>query len=690
MPIWRESESKRWLAARGLPVPAGAEVSDAAAAEALAARLGYPLVCKLSLPDLAHKSERGGVVLDVRDLPTLRAAVSRLCAAGGPDAGVLVERQVPAGVELIVSARRDPVLGPAVLLGLGGLYTEVLRDTVVRVGPVDPPLARAMLAELRGAALLYGFRGQPAVDLAAVAAIVANVSAALAERPDLTEIELNPVIAGPAGAVIVDAKVTSAPAPPPVVARAPAPPPVAPFFEAHSVAVVGASPDPGKGGHLIVQNLLGHGFSGRIVPVHPRAGAILGLPAYPTLSAIPGGVELAVVIVPKDQVAGVVRDAAAAGVHHLIVATAGFADLGPQGAAEQAELLAFAAAHGIRIMGPNSIGVVNAQRGLVTSIVTLERLRPGPIALFGQSGTFASGYANWFATRGRPAVGKIACLGNKGAVDEVDLLDYFGADSETRVLALYTEGVANPAFAETLLAVARRKPVVVLKSGRTAAGRAAVASHTGSLAGDDALFSALLRQAGALQVADLDDLWLTADACATLPRPRGPRVGVVSITGLGCVLSADAVGEFGLELLHPAPATLVAAGRFFPPWAPVRNPFDIWAAIEKHGAAAAVGGIAAAVLADPGCDALILNLVLFPESRLDVPAFAAELRELAPEKPVVVVIYGGALADTAAVTREFEAGGILVAPGPRAAARVLARLLRLGGAPAGAYHPAHP
>jgi acyl-CoA synthetase (NDP forming) len=676
-----------------VPVPRGGEARDAAEARQLAATLLPPLVCKLSVAGLVHKSEVGGVVLALPDAEAVFRAAAELLEQSEPGARLLVEEQAARALELIVGIKRDPVFGPMVLVGMGGIYAEILRDSVLRRCPVDAAEADAMLRELRAAPLLEGARGRPAVDRASLQGLIVRLSEWAATRPDVVEVDLNPVLASEAGAIAVDATVVIAnvASASPVaaaarpgsegrsfatasVAHGPWPPPLGPFFSPKSVAVVGASANPRKAGNVIVRNLQRFGYEGRILPVNPDGGTILGLEVHSTLASLAPPAELAMVVVPKAGLANVIADAASAGTRHLIVATGGFADAGPDGEAEQRHLLELARSAGIRIMGPNSIGVIDAHQRLTTSITTLEPLTPGRVALVGQSGTFASGYANWLASRRRPGVSKVACIGNKGHVDEADLLDFLADDPETQIIGLYTEGIANRAFPAALGRLAGRKPLVVLRSGQSELGRAAIASHTGSLAGDAAVFDEVLREAGAISVRDIDELFFTLEALDVLPVPRGPGVGVVSVTGIGCVLAADAAAQSGVRLPALGAGALARVRQWIPDWAPARNPFDIWSAIERHGAEAAYRGVAEAVIEDEHIHALLLLFVLIEQSHFDVGRLCRELGERAPDKPIVAAILGGSESAMADWTAALEAAGAVVAATPARALGVLGRL----------------
>jgi len=371
------------------------------------------------------------------------------------------------------------------------------------------------------------------------------------------------------------------------------------FFSPPSVAVVGASRTAGKGGNTIVANMLEFGFEGRIYPVNPSAGVILGLKAYTSLADLPAAVDLVVAVLPRLQTADLMRDCAAAGVKSVIVPAAGFSDAGEAGRRLEADVMGIGRAAGIRVMGPNSIGTVNTGAGLATSIVTLERLAPGGVSVFGQTGMFASGIARWINTSEHFGVRKIACLGNKADVDENDLLEHLADDEGTRVIGVYTEGVRDGArFARTLARAASAKPVLIMKSGRTETGRRAIESHTGALAGSESVYSGVIEQSGAIRVDDFEEMFDCAKAFEWLPTPASNRVGVVSITGVGCVLSADASARHGLVMPPLSPSTVTAMRQALPDWAPASNPADIWAGIESAGAEATYRAVAGAVADD--------------------------------------------------------------------------------------------
>lgn len=449
------------------------------------------------------------------------------------------------------------------------------------------------------------------------------------------------------------------------------------FFYPDSVAVVGASRTPGKAGNTVLANILEFGFKGLVSPVNPGASEILGLPAVPSLSALEEAPDLVIGVLPRGLAGGMIEECALEGVRNVIVPAAGFSDAGPPGRLLEERLMSTARGAGITVMGPNSIGTVCTGAGLATSIVSLERMRRGSISLFGQTGMFASGIARWIETEEQFGVAKIACLGNKAGVDEADMLDYLGSDAESRVIGLYTEGVRDGRrFACVLSRVAREKPVLVLKSGRTETGVKAISSHTGAMAGSDAVFAGTVDQAGAIRVAEFEEMFDLAKAFDFCPLPAGGGLGVVSITGLGCVLSADAADAAGLSLPPPSAATVTVMREALPEWAPAANPADIWAAIESGGAEKGYRSVARALLDDPGVHSLIAIFTLIPESQMDVASLFASLKERQPGKPLVAVLMAGDARMRLDWKRSLETARIPTYPSPERAVRVVAAMWR--------------
>ncbi|MEV0352593.1 acetate--CoA ligase family protein [Nonomuraea sp. NPDC050680] len=514
-----EHEAKELLREAGVPVPRGVVVRDMDFAPVV--ELREPLVLKAYGPEIVHKSEAGAVVLGLSrvDVP-IEAA--RMLASGVAAEGFLVEEQAADGVELIVGLVRDPGFGPVLLAGLGGVWTETLRDTALGLCPISEGDARRMLGSLRGSPVLYGLRGRPGVDVDAVVKLLMTVggSGGLWERLELGEFEINPVIATESGVMAVDARYlpasdashggqdgepasigpVSEPAAvgplsePPVVGPLSEPVDFGPLFEPRAVAVVGASTTRPNFGNMFLEFYKAAGIP--LVAVHPEAREVGGVPAVPSLAV--ADVDYALVAVPAERCAQVVREAS--GVPYVQVMSGGFGEAGrPE---LERELIAAARASGTRLLGPNCMGVY-CPRGRQTFVG--GGLGPaGTIALISQSGGLAGEVIKVGERRGL-AFSRVVTVGNAADVTPAELLRWLSADSETQAVGLYLEDPRDGRALYEALAAAP-VPVVLLVGGRSAQGQRAAASHTGGLVSDGRIWQALADQTGATLVTSQDDL----------------------------------------------------------------------------------------------------------------------------------------------------------------------------------------
>ncbi|HVN72498.1 MAG TPA: acetate--CoA ligase family protein [Desulfomonilia bacterium] len=661
----------------GIPVIEEAVAADEEAAAACAGRIGYPVSLKVCSEAVLHKTDQGGVILNIPDVSALkRSARDMHSRFKNVSHKLLVQKMAPKGIELILGARRDPVFGPVVMAGIGGVFTEVFRDTTLEIAPVSVPTALAMCERLRGAALLKGFRGQAPVDLGAVASSIASLSRLIMERGDILDIDVNPLIAHAGGVIAVDALVRLAEAPKTEAVKHPAPRTIDPFFNPKSFALIGASRSYGKGGNVILRNMVKAGFNGFIHPINPSGHDILGMKTYRSVRDIPGVVDLAMIVIPKTAVPAAIEDCAARGVRAIILSTGGYSDIGANGEQEQRVLVKQARDAGIRLMGPNSIGTINPASGLSTSIVGLEPIMRGGVSLIGQSGVFSSGWGRWIADSKPFGLSKVACIGNKGDVGESDLLEYLGEDAETTTIGMYLEGINDGVrFTKAAARACRKKPVVVVKSGRTEAGAQAIASHTGSLAGSDAVFEAVCRRTGMIRAHDSESFFDVLAAFESLPLPRNNRLGILSITGMGCVVTTDACDEYGVDLPALKPATIQRLREVVPNWAPVRNPIDIWSAVEQHGSQKTMSHIATCLLEQADIDALLIIFVLMPESIFDIGEAFGNIIQAHREKPMFVSCYGGTEKEIKHIHEGFKKLGIPSYPTPERAIYAFSRMV---------------
>ena len=437
------------------------------------------------------------------------------------------------------------------------------------------------------------------------------------------------------------------------------------FFAPESVAVIGASRTPGKGGYNIVENLQRLGYAGRIYPVNPRAGEVLNIQAYPDLKHILEKPELAIIVLPPSQVVKSLEECIGAGVRAVIIESAGFGETSKPGARLEQRMVQLAQDAGIRIMGPNSVGTINPAARFDSSLGRLNEIflpegdiREGTVGFIGQTGLFTGVFLPLINSE--IGISKIACLGNKCDVDESDMLAYFGEDSRTKVIAMYLESIKD---GRRFLGLSRRiikeKPIIVLKSAVTGSGARASATHTGAIAGEDRVYDAAFRQAGIIRVGSFEQLWDVAKAFAHAPRPQNNRVAIINLAGSGCVTAVDACVQNGLRIAGLAPATAAKIKEVYPDWWQVRSPVDVWTAIEASGFEAAYTTITRAVLEDDGADATVI--IMGANNWLpgkDVPALFMDIKRDLPGKPIMAVTQLGDREVYLKMRLGFEAIGI--------------------------------
>lgn len=394
------------------------------------------------------------------------------------------------------------------------------------------------------------------------------------------------------------------------------------LFEPRTVAVIGASARRGKIGAEVLHNLISCGFRGQIYPIHPGGGEIQGLAAFPRVTDVPGPVDLAVIVVPAKLVPGVVDDCIAKGVEGIVVITAGFAETGPEGRAREAELVEKIRAAGIRMVGPNCMGLLNTNPAVRLNATFAPVYPPeGRVALSSQSGALGLALLD-YAARLNLGISTFVSVGNKADVSGNDLIQYWAEDPRTDVILLYLESFGNPArFSRIARRVARRKPIIAVKSGRSRAGARAASSHTGALAETDSVVDALFRQAGVIRTNTLEELFDVATLVAHQPIPRGGRVAILTNAGGPGILAADVCEAQGLTLAPLSPVTVLALRSFLPAEASVVNPVDMLAAAAPDAYRRAL----ALLLEDENVDAALV--IFIPPIATDIEAVAAAIRE---------------------------------------------------------------
>ena len=413
------------------------------------------------------------------------------------------------------------------------------------------------------------------------------------------------------------------------------------FFEPKSVAVVGATNNPLKFGHYLLLNIIDLGFKGKVYPVNLMADEVLGLKAYPRVDLIPDEVEVVAIIVPAPSMPQVMRDCAKKGVKGVVILSSGFREAGGEGIGFEREIVEIATKAGIRIVGPNTTGILNTSNGFTTSFVPLPKLRKGNVAFIAQTGLFAAAAFWWILSAEPFGLSKVMGLGNKSDVGDSEALEYLAHDEDTEVIALYMEGIKDGRkFLEATRKAAKIKPVLILKSGRTEAGMKAAMSHTASLAVKDEIFGAVCKKVGAIRVKDFEELTDLTKAFALQPLAKGNRIGIVSMTGAGCVMAADYSAEYCLDVAELSDETVRYIESYLPSWIKVKNPFDSEMLFESVGPEDCLKISLGGVLGDENVDCAICVLPSSPMFAFDVKGPVKEIKEKYPDKPFTMNFIG--------------------------------------------------
>jgi acetyl coenzyme A synthetase (ADP forming)-like protein len=479
------------------------------------------------------------------------------------------------GQEVIVGAVTDGSFGKLVAFGLGGVLVEVLKDITFRLAPATRQDALSMLDGIQAHEMLKGVRGSDPANRDAIADIIVNVSRLITDFPDITEMDLNPVFATKTNAIAADVRI--------VVDFAPKPPRPRPnhddivrqmnrIMKPKAVAVIGASAENGKIGNSVMKNLINGGYKGEIYPIHPKADEIMGKKVYKSVKDIPGDVDIAVFAIPASLVAGALIECGEKKVVGAILIPSGYAETG--NVKGQEEIQAIGQKYGIRLMGPNIYGFYYTPANLCATFCTAYDVK-GSAALSSQSGGIGMAIIG-FSRSAKMGVSAIVGLGNKSDIDEDDLLTFFEQDDNTHIIAQHCEDLKDGrAFAEVAKRVSKKKPIVVLKAGRTSAGAKAASSHTGALAGNDKIYEDVFNQSGVIRARSLRDMLEFARGVPVLPTPKGENVVIITGAGGSGVLLSDACIDNKLSLMTIPPDLDAAFRKFIPPFGAAGNPVDI-------------------------------------------------------------------------------------------------------------------
>jgi len=663
----------------GFEAPRSSLVTSADEAALVASEIGFPVALKILSPDILHKTDVGGVVLNVESSEAVRQAFARIMnsiQSAHPEAnieGVEVQEMVSGGVEVIIGLLDDAQFGPVLMFGLGGVFTEVLQDVSFRVLPIEPGDASQMIREIEGYHILKGYRGQPAVSEEMLVDLLMRANRLGIDLGGKFEsVDFNPILVWEDQHRVLDFKViwhTQAKSPPRIT------PPntqhLEKFFSAKSVALIGASATPGKIGNAVLDSLLKYEYQGVVFPINPGREEIMGARTYPSLEEIPEKVDLVVVTIDLRLVPDVIKVCADKDIHNLVVISGGGKELGGERTELEAEIRRLAISHDVRVVGPNCIGVFDGQTRLDTFFQVQERMvRPkaGPVAVLTQSGTIGAAFLEDVVATG---VSKFVSYGNRTDVDEADLLAYLADDPETNLVAMYVEGIENGRkFLNTAREVTKKKPVVVFKVGRTERAARASISHTGFFGGSYSVVQGAFKQAGIIAVDSYEELVATAKALAMQPPAGGPRVAMISNGAGTMVQGIDLLKSYQLEIPELSPESLRKLADTYPPFYVVQNPIDVTGSATSTDYEVGIE----TCMSDPQVD-IIMPWFVFQDTPLGED-IVQKLGRLTREynKPILVGAIGGG-PFTIRMSQAIEAEGVPVFHSVRewiAAARGLA------------------
>jgi 3-hydroxypropionyl-CoA synthetase (ADP-forming) len=659
-----EESAKAILTEYGISVPAYALVKNAPEAQDKAKQLGFPLVAKIVSPEILHKTDVKGVRVGLRTEQEVRDAFDDMYArlsSKYDTKGVILEKMVDPGLEIIVGLQNDPQFGPVIMLGLGGIYTEIFKDVSFRVLPITQQDINGMIEELKGKSMFKGFRGSQAIDTAMLSEMLLKIGRlGLDAAPYYESIDFNPIVLYPNNYFVVDAKILLRDRPDlGAISRAePDSSYMDLFFNAKSVALIGASPEVGKIGNSVLQSLAKHEYKGKVYPVNAKGyQEIMGIKAFKSLDEIDEPVDVAVVTVDLKFVPELLKSCGRKNIHNMVIISGGGKELGGDRAAIEAEIKKLSAELKVRIIGPNCIGMFNADNRLDCAFQGHDRmLRPqrGDVAFLSQSGTVGIAFMETSDTFG---MSKMISYGNRSDVDEADMIWYLSQDPNTKVIGLYVEGFGD---GRKFMNAARRviaeknKPILVFKNGRSTRGAKQAASHTGSLGGSHNIVMGALEQAKIISLDSYEELTGSLKALAWQPVPNGNRVAMIT-NGAGPVIAAiDNFERLGLAVAEIGDKTLGDLKEHYPSTFVIGNPCDITGSATADDYRFAIQ----AFMDDPNVD-IIMPWFVFQDDPLEeniVEILGTFQKQR--KKPILVGAMGGPF--TQKISRRIEDANVPV------------------------------
>jgi len=572
-----EHEAKRIFTAFDIPVVEEIQAKSPEDAGRKATGIGFPIVLKGMGPKILHKTESSLVCVGLGSEKEVKTAAGRMQETAGDRLETfLVQPRIRGNREFVAGMFRDPQFGPVILFGLGGILTEALQDTVIKIAPLTDLDIDDMFEQMSSKKLLGDFRGENAVDRRMIKTILKGLSNMALQYPQIREIDINPLIIQPDGApVAVDGLIIlgdeSKKEYKPVGMNREA---LRSCYYPNTIAFVGASSGVGKWGHTLVTNTLSRDFKGKVFLVNPKGGEIVGRHVYQSITDIKDTIDLAVVTIPAGRVIDLIPDLKKKNTKAMLLITSGFREVGTQGAELEEKLVKEAEKAGILIFGPNTMGIINPHADFFCIPAHVYPL-PGSTSLVCQSGNMGTQLLA-FAEQQDIGIRAFSGSGNEAMVTIEDYMEIFETDALTQTVVLYIESVKQGSrFFKSASRVSKKKPVVVLKGGRTHQGEQAASSHTGAMASDAKVFNAACRQSGIIQVEQPMELLDLSAVFSSLPLPKGKRVAIMTLGGGWGVIATDLCSEYGFEVPVLSKDIIEKLSTILPPFWSYGNPVDI-------------------------------------------------------------------------------------------------------------------
>lgn len=493
-----------------------------------------------------------------------------------------MQKMAAKGIELIIGIKKDPIFGHQLVIGAGGTLVEVIQDYALRMMPVTESDIEEMVRELKSYPILKGYRSEAGINEEFLKKICMGLNTLVKLHPHIDELDLNPVIFTQGEATICDVRIAMGHDSDEKGKRRSLTN-VDKMLNPKSIAVIGASQDEKKNGGRLFRYLVENKYPGELYPINPKASDIKGYKAYPDLKDVPADIDLACIIVAAPLVPDVLRSCIVKGIKAAIIYSSGFAEIGEEGERLQEEILSIAKEGDIRLLGPNSIGIASPSKQIYTAFgaaLESEMKVLGNIGFISQSGAMGSallsraweegiGFSRWIS------------IANEADLDSSDFVEVLAEDELTKVIAIFMEGLQDATAFEKAVSKARKneKPVIVFKTGKSEVGKRAVQSHTGSMAGDDAVYTSAFRKYGALRIEHIEDMLDTAIALDVQPLPKGNKIGVITASGGACSVIADLCSAKGMEVPELSTNTMSKIQKLIPPFGSSQNPIDVTAEI---------------------------------------------------------------------------------------------------------------